>query len=132
LALVLLTACSSAPPPPPPAAVPGVVESRWRVLDETIAEDVKVVGFVARTRYPAREGDFHLWLVENDRLQELGYLDANGRVFRARPFGEAPEWVATAGLEEGVRLLLNNRAAVRLEKLGAGWEEAAASRTRQP
>lgn len=112
-----------------PALVEGVVEARWRVVEaDRQGDERRTLGFVARTCYPLPDGDVSLWLVENDRLQEVGFLDGNGRVFRSLPFSDDPRWVATATLEEGVRILLRSNALVKLERLDENWEEAAFSR----
>jgi hypothetical protein len=126
----LLAACSAPNPAPPAPSVVGVIEGRWRVHDE--GDAARVLGFVVKTRYPFPQGDEELWLVENDRLQDLGYVDRNGRAFRSVPFEEKPQFVATGSLEEGVRAILRFSRGVKLERLEGEWESAAFSRPRDP
>jgi hypothetical protein len=83
------------------------------------------LGFVARTRYAFPDGDLVLWLVENDRMQEVGSIDHNGRAYRSVPFAEKPVWVATGSIEDGVRALLRADDAVALERLQGEWQAAA-------
>jgi hypothetical protein len=114
---------------PRAGAIQGVVEARFRVVSQPSPGGAeRVLGFVARTRYAFPDGDLILWLVENDRMQDVGSIDQNGRAYRRVPFEDRPVWVATGSIADGVRALLRADDAVALERLEGEWSAASAER----
>lgn len=103
------------------------MEARWRAVVGA-PEAPRILGYVARTHYKFPDGEVVVFLVENDRFQEAGFLDANGRAYRREPFEDEPKWVLTGTMDEGVRALLKGPPGLRLERLAGDWSPAAFSR----
>ena len=96
-------------PAPAPGAPPAVsLASRaWEVVEQS-----RVAGVVIE--FSERDGERRFFSVRNALQQELGMVDAYGRVWRFLPHDEDSEWLGTGTVGEGAGQILGLEGEVEL------------------
>lgn len=109
--LAVLAACAAeAPAPPPYAPRPVVPLERWLVESEG-----NVIGQVVHLEIRDPSGPIRFYRVEDSQGRWLGHATDNGRFSRRVPFEEDEQDLGVLGMAQGVALLLDAAAPVRLQ-----------------
>lgn len=122
-----LTACHSSPPPDPAAPRDVVDLERFAV-----SKDGRRLGSVVHREIRDPRAPVRYYMVENATGQWLGYVDAQGRVFRFEPFHAQERFLGIYTMDTGLGLLYDVDAPVRItaEPDGSRLREASAPRPR--
>lgn len=100
-----LVACRTTTNSAPPYADAAVVTRAEAVYGWEVREDGELVGYVVR--FETGDARSKTWYsVRNRHQQELGIVDAEGRVWRYRPHQREPEWLGTGTVARGANRIL--------------------------
>jgi len=119
------TACITERESSPPGLDSAVVQRARAVQSWSIHERGARVGSVVRYEH-VNEPERYFYMVRNRHDQDLGMIDALGRIFRQRPHSEEPEQIGSGSVLEGARriLRLGKRAELREMPVGTGIQRS--------
>jgi hypothetical protein len=103
--LLLLAGCISTSESSPPGLSSAVVRRAEPTMAWAAAELRVVHGFVVRFEPPGDPARF-VYSIRNEYQQDIGVIDATGRVYRYRPHADEPEWIGSGTVHFGVRRIL--------------------------
>jgi hypothetical protein len=96
-----------------------------------VSKDGRRLGTMVHREIRDPRGPVQQFLVENEFGQWLGYLDAQGRVFRYEPFADEERFLGVYTMDSGLGLLYDVDAPVRITLDPTSAREASAPRAQQ-